>query len=159
MDTCWPDGFLLGWFSTLKLEVIRYSETLVNMRTTRRCIPEDGNFSYYRCEKPIPYRENTTFRKLNLFRSSSEGRKTPTLVVPLERTDLSHWTVLQRLDVFFLISRPYYHVSKFTCSNFLWERSGHILEQGWPTLYISRAKFNLQNTIRGQGPETWWGPE
>jgi hypothetical protein len=40
-------GFLLGWFSTLKMEVIYSSETLVHIRNTRCCIPEDGNF--YSC--------------------------------------------------------------------------------------------------------------
>jgi hypothetical protein len=38
---------LLGWFSTMKIDVIRSSETSVHIRTTRRCIPEDGNIPLY----------------------------------------------------------------------------------------------------------------
>jgi hypothetical protein len=37
-------------------------------------------------------RENKTFRKLDLFPSSCEGWKTPTLLGPLERANLNHWT-------------------------------------------------------------------
>jgi hypothetical protein len=40
-------GFLLGWFSTLKMEVIRSSETSVHIRITRRYIPENGNIHNY----------------------------------------------------------------------------------------------------------------
>jgi hypothetical protein len=36
--------------------------------------------------------ENTTFRKLDLFPSSVEGRETPALLGPLERANLNHWT-------------------------------------------------------------------
>jgi hypothetical protein len=36
-------GLLLGWFSTLKVEVICSSETSVNVRTAWRYIPEYGN--------------------------------------------------------------------------------------------------------------------
>jgi hypothetical protein len=36
-------GFLLGWFSTLKMDVILSSETSVHIRTTLRYIIEDGN--------------------------------------------------------------------------------------------------------------------
>jgi hypothetical protein len=35
---------------------------------------------------------NTTFRKPGLFPSSGEGRKTLTLLGPLERANLNHWT-------------------------------------------------------------------
>jgi hypothetical protein len=34
-------GFMFGWFSALKLEVIRSSETSVHIRNTQRYIPED----------------------------------------------------------------------------------------------------------------------
>jgi hypothetical protein len=37
-------GFLLGWFSSLNSGVLRSSETLFHVRTTRRDIPENGNF-------------------------------------------------------------------------------------------------------------------
>jgi hypothetical protein len=37
--------FLLGWFSTLKTEVIISSETSIHKRTTRLYIPEDDNIS------------------------------------------------------------------------------------------------------------------
>jgi hypothetical protein len=43
-------GFCLGLFSTLKLEVIASYETSVHIRTTRRYIPEGGNFHSCRCE-------------------------------------------------------------------------------------------------------------
>jgi hypothetical protein len=36
--------------------------------------------------------ESTTFRKLVLFPPSGEGRKKPTLLGPLERANLNHWT-------------------------------------------------------------------
>jgi hypothetical protein len=40
----WSAGFFLSWFYTLKMEVIRSSETFVYIRTIRRYIREDGNF-------------------------------------------------------------------------------------------------------------------
>jgi hypothetical protein len=40
-------------FSTLKMEVIRSTESLVHVRTTRRYIPECGNNNY--CENLISY--------------------------------------------------------------------------------------------------------
>jgi hypothetical protein len=36
--------------------------------------------------------KTTTFRKLDLFRSSGEG-ETPTLLGPLERANHNHWTI------------------------------------------------------------------
>jgi hypothetical protein len=52
------------------------------------------NFTYYpRLEKKI---ENTTFRKPDLFPYSGEGRETPTLLGPLERVKLIHWTKSMR---------------------------------------------------------------
>jgi hypothetical protein len=36
-------GFFLCWFSTLKMEVTLFSETLFHIQTTLRYIPEDGN--------------------------------------------------------------------------------------------------------------------
>jgi hypothetical protein len=36
--------------------------------------------------------ENTMFRKLDLFPPSDEGRDTTTLLGPLERANLNHWT-------------------------------------------------------------------
>jgi hypothetical protein len=47
---CSHASFLLGWFSNLKMEGIRFSETTAHIRTIRRYIPEDGNFHNYRCE-------------------------------------------------------------------------------------------------------------
>jgi hypothetical protein len=44
--------------------------------------------------------KNTTFRKMGLFLSSSEGRETPTPLGPLEGANLFHWTtpaIQQRL--------------------------------------------------------------
>jgi hypothetical protein len=40
-------GFWLGLFWTLKMEVIRSSETSVDIRTTRLYIPEDGNIQLF----------------------------------------------------------------------------------------------------------------
>jgi hypothetical protein len=40
----------------------------------------------------LNYLENTTFRKLDLFPSSGEGRETPAVLCPLERSNLNHWT-------------------------------------------------------------------
>jgi hypothetical protein len=34
----------------LKMEVLRFSEISVHIRTTRFCIPKGGKFSNYRCE-------------------------------------------------------------------------------------------------------------
>jgi hypothetical protein len=39
-------GFLLGRFSAMKMEVIRYSETSVHIQTTQRYILDDCNFNY-----------------------------------------------------------------------------------------------------------------
>jgi hypothetical protein len=51
---------LLGWFSTLKMEVIRCFETSVHIRTTRRCdIPEDDVHNY-RFENLKSYMLNVT---------------------------------------------------------------------------------------------------
>jgi hypothetical protein len=44
-------GFLLGWISTVKMEVIRSSETSVHMPNSRRYIKENGNFQ----DKPSLY--------------------------------------------------------------------------------------------------------
>jgi hypothetical protein len=35
--------------------------------------------------------ENKTFRELDVFPSSSQGRETPTLLGPVERANLDHW--------------------------------------------------------------------
>jgi hypothetical protein len=39
-------GFLLGWFTSLKVK-ISSSETVVHIRTTQRCIPEHNNVQYW----------------------------------------------------------------------------------------------------------------
>jgi hypothetical protein len=39
-------GFMLGLFSTLKMGVMRSSETSVRIQTKRRYIPEDGNIQF-----------------------------------------------------------------------------------------------------------------
>jgi hypothetical protein len=41
------------------------------------------------------------FRKLDLFPSSGDGKKTPTLLGPLERADLNHWVPLDDGNVVF----------------------------------------------------------
>jgi hypothetical protein len=39
--------------------------------------------------------ESKTFRKLDLFPSSGEGRETTTLLGPLEIANLNHWTLIE----------------------------------------------------------------
>jgi hypothetical protein len=39
----------------------------------------------------VRYSKNTTFRKLDIFPSSGEGRKTLTLLGSLERANLNRW--------------------------------------------------------------------
>jgi hypothetical protein len=43
-------------FSTMKIEVIRSSETSVNTRTTQHDIPEDGILHSQRCENLTSYK-------------------------------------------------------------------------------------------------------
>jgi hypothetical protein len=62
------------------MEAIRSSEALVRTRATRRFIPEDDILHSYRRENLKPY--------LDQVLSSDEGRKTPTLLGPLERANL-----------------------------------------------------------------------
>jgi hypothetical protein len=45
--------------------------------------------------------ENTTFRKLDLFPPSGEGKEIHALLGPLEGSNINHWT--SGLDTFFLI--------------------------------------------------------
>jgi hypothetical protein len=66
-ETSESSSFLLGWYWTLKMEVIRSSETSVHIRSTRRYIPEDGNFHFhnYRCRtsNPTYYKEVVQLRE------------------------------------------------------------------------------------------------
>jgi hypothetical protein len=66
-SVCWPTfgginhlllyvGSLLGWFSTLNIELIRSSETSVYVPSTRRYIPEDGNVRNYSCKNLKSYK-------------------------------------------------------------------------------------------------------
>jgi hypothetical protein len=102
---------LLGWFSTLKMEVMRPSETFDHIRTTRRYIPEDAVLNKSTWELCSGFEQetsrrtellgfwtlsivqsckyNTMFRKFNLFSSSGEVAKTSTLLGPLERANWS----------------------------------------------------------------------
>jgi hypothetical protein len=59
--SCSRACFLLGWFSTLRMEVILSSKTSVHILITRRYIREDGNFHNYRCENLKSY-DNTILR-------------------------------------------------------------------------------------------------
>jgi hypothetical protein len=47
LTNCCTLAFLLGWFSTLKTKVICFSETSVDIQTTRCYMPEDGNSQKY----------------------------------------------------------------------------------------------------------------
>jgi hypothetical protein len=53
---------------TLMMEALNYSEMSVLTRATRRNIPEDGILHGHRREILSSYIDNTTFRKLDLFR-------------------------------------------------------------------------------------------
>jgi hypothetical protein len=54
-------GSSLGYFSTLKMETIRSSETSVHTRSTRRYIPEDGILHSHRCENLKSYTIQASF--------------------------------------------------------------------------------------------------
>jgi hypothetical protein len=67
------------------MEAIYSSETSVaTQRTTRHHIPEDDTLHNHRCENLKSY--------MHLFQFSGEG-ETPTLLGPLERANLNHWTM------------------------------------------------------------------
>jgi hypothetical protein len=55
---------LLGWFSTLKIEVIISSETLVHTQTPRRYISDDGNIHNYRRENLKSHISHTEYFSL-----------------------------------------------------------------------------------------------
>jgi hypothetical protein len=62
------------------------------------------------------------FRKLDLFPSSGEGRETPTLLGPLERDNLNHWTsdtnrnaAIQLEIISILVSKMYVFVMEKQC--------------------------------------------
>jgi hypothetical protein len=78
------------------METLRSSETSVLTRATRRNISEDAIPHSHRRENLISYIENTMFQKLALFPFSGAGRKTTTLLGPLERANLNHWTQQSR---------------------------------------------------------------
>jgi hypothetical protein len=48
-------GFMLGWFSTLKMELLWSSETSVRIWTTQLYMPDDGNSRNYHCENLKSY--------------------------------------------------------------------------------------------------------
>jgi hypothetical protein len=96
------------------MEATRSSETSVVTRATRFHVPEYGihqrnDITQYQSHEISIHKSritaswtlsiarnsenwNTAFRKLDLFPSSGEGRETPTLLGPLERANLKHWT-------------------------------------------------------------------
>jgi hypothetical protein len=51
-------GFLFGWYSTLKMEVIRSYETSIHIRTTWSYISEDVSIHKYRYENITSYKIN-----------------------------------------------------------------------------------------------------
>jgi hypothetical protein len=51
----WSRWFFARMIFDLKMEAIGSSEMSVHIRTTRRYIPEDGNFHNYRCENLRSY--------------------------------------------------------------------------------------------------------
>jgi hypothetical protein len=61
-------GSLFIWFSSLKIELIRFSETSVHIRTNWRYIPEDGNIHKHRCENFKCYVENNVHYALTFCR-------------------------------------------------------------------------------------------
>jgi hypothetical protein len=56
--------------------------------------------------RPPVFQKNTTFRKLDLFLSSSVGLKTPTQLGPLERANLNDWANPVRFRQLFNHLRP-----------------------------------------------------
>jgi hypothetical protein len=50
--------------------------------------------------------ENMTFRELDLFPSSYEEREAPTLLGPLERDNLNHWTSLLDIGTMDKVLKP-----------------------------------------------------
>jgi hypothetical protein len=55
----------------------------------------NGFLGFVRCPE-FSILENTTFRKLDLFPSSGEGREIPTLLGSLERANLNHMSVFSK---------------------------------------------------------------
>jgi hypothetical protein len=54
--------------------------------------------------------ENATFRKVDMFPSSDEGRQTSTLLDPLERASVNRWTPQSRHLLFLTRGRKQIHV-------------------------------------------------
>jgi hypothetical protein len=90
---------------------------------------------------------NTTFRKLGPFPSSGEGRKTPTLLGPLERVNLNHWTSEGRGTPTLLGPLERVDLSHWTSE-----------EKGTPTLLGSLERAALSHwTSEGRGTPTLLG--
>jgi hypothetical protein len=81
-------GFLLGWFSTLKMEMLHSSETSVHIQSTQHHIPADGNFHNYHYENLISYIcvWSLTDKNNKLCRLSSRSNRTNRVTAACRRS-------------------------------------------------------------------------
>jgi hypothetical protein len=82
---------------TLMTEALRSSKTSVPTRTTWCNSLEDGILHKHHCENLKSFIENTMFQ--GSVSSSSEKGMTPTLMGPLEKANLNHWTIHVKVKV------------------------------------------------------------
>jgi hypothetical protein len=99
-------GFLSGWFSDLKMEVIRSSETSVNVRTTRCYILEDGNIAegisqnMATCGRYIPHDGNIADgRKLRKSLIRMTGTQDGNWIVQLSNSSLAEFQVFTEVTM------------------------------------------------------------
>jgi hypothetical protein len=73
--------------------VLKHPQSIAIQRVlTMLCNTQNRRVSGLRPPSRILHNYKTTFRKLDVFPSSDEGRETPALLGPLERDNLNHWT-------------------------------------------------------------------
>jgi hypothetical protein len=77
-----PKALLMMVHTPTILNEITLEQQLISELLALWTLPIVRNYKY----------QKTAFRKVDLFPSSVEGRETPALLGPLERTNLNHWT-------------------------------------------------------------------